>query len=248
MTHLRILRDSPSSFWMRRCIDDFRRFEPYYCLTLTRSRNPNHTSVVISNVAISNVAYIFTRLVSVCSNTAGDGQEDGLGESFNRAQLLAKLLLGCRLCRHGSLCLTNWQVSIDRTSEHSVARSRTPVLFLWLCSTEDKPKVALSVNLLLALLGTGDGGLENKWRWIQTGLYEMWTAARIAARDRSWWQSYFLPYCLCFDNFVMFVVFAHVWAWKAELPNSCAPTRPVNCTALDRRPQVTGAINVWRSL
>ena len=53
--------------------------------------------------------------------------------------------------RFCTLCLMNWQAAIDRTTQPSLPRSRAPVLFLWLCSTVDKPKVALSPNLLLLL-------------------------------------------------------------------------------------------------
>jgi len=112
----------------------------------------------------------FTRFVSVCSNTAYEGQEDGLSGSFDRPQLLANLLLWNGLCRYGSLCLMDCQVAIDRALEPSLARSRALVLFLWLCSTEDKPKVELSVKLLSVLLA---GGSRKQVERIQTGLYEM---------------------------------------------------------------------------
>lgn len=85
------------------------------------------------------------------------GREDGLCGSFDRAELLANLLHCCRLCRYGGLCLTYCQVAIDRKLEPSLALSRGPVLFLWLCSAKDKPKVALSVKLLLVLLGGVSG-------------------------------------------------------------------------------------------
>lgn len=60
-------------------------------------------------------------------------------------------------------------MAIDRTLEPSPALSRAPVVFLWLCSADDKPKVALSVELLLVLLAGGSG---MQVEVIQTGLYE----------------------------------------------------------------------------